>query len=191
MASAAIFRVLMSATVQPLLRRWGLVDRVVYMYNMLYHFLPYLLLCWFATRHNTHSSMESVLSILSVVLGELLGVLIKGMRLPNTVPQLIAWNSRVASACKVEPRIRCSSCNTVYRFDECVLTDDDGRPVSKVCDHQEFPKHPHIKGRLTCNKALFAKIVVRNLNGKEELRLHPYPEHKFYYMGTFVLGIPF
>ena len=55
----------------------------------------------------------------------------------------------------------CPKCCTLYKRSDCITT-ENGIPVSKQCEHVEFPDHSQRSRRTKCNAVLLKKIKVSN-----------------------------
>ena len=52
----------------------------------------------------------------------------------------------------------CPKCYHLYPVESCKVQLADGSTVSKLCDHVEFPEHPHITQRQPCTTVLMKKV---------------------------------
>ena len=52
----------------------------------------------------------------------------------------------------------CPKCYHLYPVESCKVQLADGSIVSKLCDHVEFPEHPHITQRQPCTTVLMKKV---------------------------------
>ena len=68
-----------------------------------------------------------------------------------------------------EKFVACPKCCTLYKAEECVIKKNNGRVVSKKCDHVRFPNHPQRSRRKQCGAFLMKQM--RTKNGS--LFLHP------------------
>lgn len=55
----------------------------------------------------------------------------------------------------------CPKCSTLYLLEACIITQNRTR-ISKLCDHIEFPNHPHSSRRSKCNATLLKSVRIGN-----------------------------
>ena len=67
----------------------------------------------------------------------------------------------------------CTKCKSLYDYEDCILK-VEGEKVTKLCPFVEFPNHPRLHLRRSCNQPLLKKVC--NSNG--EVKLIP---HKVYH----------
>ena len=67
----------------------------------------------------------------------------------------------------------CPTCSSLYLFDECIVY-ENGTQVSKLCDHVDFPNHPHASRRNKCNTRLLKSIRVGKKSKLVARKLFPY-----------------
>ena len=52
----------------------------------------------------------------------------------------------------------CPKCSTLYKYDECILTNRNGTKTSLTCSHITFPNHRYRKYRLPCATVLMKSV---------------------------------
>jgi len=68
----------------------------------------------------------------------------------------------------------CPSCNSIYNFDQCLIT-RDGREVPLKCRSIAFPNHPHRDQRLPCDAQLLKEIKVQETGKFRYVPIKSYP----------------
>ena len=52
----------------------------------------------------------------------------------------------------------CPKCDSIYEYNDCIITRASGNNQSKTCCHVSTPNHPHISRRKPCGALLTKKI---------------------------------
>ena len=63
----------------------------------------------------------------------------------------------------------CPKCDSIYDYNDCIITRSDGSKVSKTCKHRPFPQHRYRSKRKPCGA-----ILLQSVKGKKDTSLRPW-----------------
>ena len=77
--------------------------------------------------------------------------------LPSTLYKL---KKHFHQSCEYDYFVVCPKCFSLYQMEVCIIKIPGHEVQSKVCDHVEFPHHPHSSRRVSCGAVLMKKIKI-------------------------------
>ena len=101
----------------------------------------------------------SFIAILVLLLGRVFGLeslKILALSLPKSVYSARKLLGRNCD--KFMKLVCCPKCSTLYKYDECILTNRNGTKTSLTCSHITFPNHRYRKYRLPCGTTLMKTV---------------------------------
>jgi len=75
---------------------------------------------------------------------------------------------------KLNVFVVCPSCNSIYNYDQCVVT-RGGRKIPLKCRSIAYPNHPHRDQRLPCNAPLVKEVKVQDTGRTRYVPLKTFP----------------
>ena len=68
----------------------------------------------------------------------------------------------------------CPECDSIYEFQDCIITRANGNHESKRCCHVAHPKHPQVSRRKPCGEILLKKVRTKSGYSLKPIKVYPY-----------------
>lgn len=68
----------------------------------------------------------------------------------------------------------CPKCNSIYEYDDCIITRANGKHESKTCRHVLYPNHTYMSKRKPCEAILMKKVKTKSGYCLRPQKVYPY-----------------
>ena len=82
----------------------------------------------------------------------------------NMPPNIYYLRKLVGGESDITIYVSCPKCNSIYNYEDCVITYHDGRTESMTCSYIEYPNHPQVRRRVKCGTVLLRRVQHEKTN---------------------------